>query len=272
LILLAFAFPVAVYLLALGAVNRRRQPVLVSGVWDFIGLLAAASGFLLLGGPAAITSASERWRTYWLLGQSSGSAGDGTFWALLSLLYFVVVVVGAAFLFWHQRHLTAVYNIAPEALEYALEQTFERMGLRPVKTGSLYVFGMPLRKSRPQRGVEGIQAPHHRSAAAEASKETREDVRAISPERKATPADDLAAETAVLDVHPFARMWHATLRWDPAGGNLRREVEAELRRVLAEIDTPDHELSSWLTLTGFTLLALTLLGLILLLLLNMGGR
>src|SRR4051812_39089865 len=38
LILLAFLLPLGVYLIVLGALNRRRHPVLVSGTWDFIGL------------------------------------------------------------------------------------------------------------------------------------------------------------------------------------------------------------------------------------------
>jgi hypothetical protein len=265
LILVAFLFPVAVYLLVLGGVNRRRHPLLVSGVWDFIGVLAASSGFLLLGGPAALSSASERWRTYWLLG---GSPGEGAFWVLLSVVYFVVVVAGAGFVLWYQRHLTAVYNVSPALLEEALAEVFERLGLRPVRTGNLFVFGMPLGKRLARPRSEGIQGPHLRPGPA---KEPPPDD-GPSAERTDAPPSDLAAETAVLEVSPFPRMWHATLRWDPPAGNLRRQVEAELGRTLAEVEVPDHELSAWLTLTGFTLMGLTILGLILLLIFNTTGH
>ena len=43
MILLAFLSPLAIYLLIIGAINRRRRPLLVSGPWDFAGLLFAAS-------------------------------------------------------------------------------------------------------------------------------------------------------------------------------------------------------------------------------------
>ena len=46
MIFVAFLFPLAVYCLVLGLINRRRQPLMVSAGWDFAGLLFAASGFL----------------------------------------------------------------------------------------------------------------------------------------------------------------------------------------------------------------------------------
>ena len=52
MILLAFVI-LAIYLLILGAINRRQHPLMVYGPWDFAGVLFAASGFLLFGGPEA---------------------------------------------------------------------------------------------------------------------------------------------------------------------------------------------------------------------------
>ncbi len=46
-----FLFPLAVYCSVLGLVNRRLQPLMISGVWDFVGVLCATSGFLLFVGP-----------------------------------------------------------------------------------------------------------------------------------------------------------------------------------------------------------------------------
>jgi hypothetical protein len=270
LILLAFTFPVAVYLVVLGSVNRRRTALLVSGVWDFAGLLAAASGFLLLGGPAILTSLSQSWRDSWLFGRSSASEDGGwMLWALLSAVYFVVVVAGAAVVFWYQRHLTVIYNVAPDLLQEALASVFGRLGLRPVKTGTLYVFGVPLRKLAGRPTVEagpspeGIQAPHHLATARAPEADKAEP-------RLDAPPSDLAAETAVLEVHTAAWLWHASLRWDPAHSNLRREVEAELERTLAETPVPEHDLGAWLTIIGFGLLSLDLLGLFLLLLFQSG--
>ena len=46
--------------LGVGVVDRR-QPLFVPGPWDFAGILFAASGFLLAGGPALLSSRSETW-------------------------------------------------------------------------------------------------------------------------------------------------------------------------------------------------------------------
>src|SRR6516225_1457399 len=79
LILLAFLLPFSIYLSILGSINRRRHPVMVSGVTDFIGILFAASGFLLFGGPGILTGLGEEWRMFWLIGKPPGSGATG-FW------------------------------------------------------------------------------------------------------------------------------------------------------------------------------------------------
>src|SRR5262245_57274805 len=104
------------YLLILGGINRRQHPLMVSGVWAFIGILFAASGFLLFGGPAilSILTMSERWRGFWLLGKSPASSGDAQFmqaWVFLAILYFALVIVGSGMLLWRQRQLTSIYNV-----------------------------------------------------------------------------------------------------------------------------------------------------------------
>ena len=93
MIFLAFFFPLAIYLLVLGVINRRRRPLLVSGVWDGVGLLFGVSGFLLFAGPAIFSSLSERWRMTWLLGKDAPiAAADRAwqFWIFLAIVYFVL--------------------------------------------------------------------------------------------------------------------------------------------------------------------------------------
>jgi hypothetical protein len=259
LILLAFLLPLAVYLLILGSINRRRRPLLVGGVWDFIGLLFAASGFLLFGGPAILSSLSERWRRRWLLGQAGGDGGgEGLyeFWVFLSALYFVAVVAGAAWLLWRQRHLTAVYNVSQDLLEEALGRACDRLGLNPVRSGNLFLFGPSFEATVGRwRTTEAIQAPHHRPVAVRPLAEEE-----LAPAKGGTAAEHLLGQTAVLEVDPFPAFRHATLRWDPADTPLRREVEAELARALAETPVPDHMLGLWLTLLGLALLATVFAG------------
>jgi hypothetical protein len=182
LILLAFFFPLAVYLLILGALNRRRHPLLVSGVWDGIGLLFGVSGFLLFAGPAVFGSINERWRLYWLLGKGDvpiAAEGAWQFWAFLSILYFALVVGGSALLLWRQRPLTAVYNAEAAQIEQVLAQVCAELGLNPARSEGLFVFG--LSSGRSGANGERVQAPNPQPAA----------IRAVGSE----PPEPLASPT-----------------------------------------------------------------------------
>jgi hypothetical protein len=257
LILLAFLLPLAVYLVLLGAVNRRPHPLVVSGVWDCIGLLFATSGFLLLGGPAILSSLHERWRLYWLLGQAPGPGGEGPWplWMVLSALYFLLVLLGSAWALHRRRHLTAIYNVEPVAVEQTLAEVCARLGLRPVRSGNLLLFGIVAGPAvEPPAGLtDGIPAPAHLA--------TTRPV-AASP----TAPGGRAAQAAVLEVDAFPLMNHVTLRWDPADPPLRHDIEAALRQRLSETLGPASDLGGWLLLVGSTLLFGTALGAALLML------
>lgn len=266
MILLAFLFPFTLYVLVLGLINRRANPLVVSGPWDFVGILFAASGFLLLGGPAVLSSLSERWRTTWLLGpDAAGPAAPGEsgweLWVFLSLAYFAVVVGGSAFLLWRQRNLTAIYNITPGILEKALQRVLDRLGLHPLRSGHAYLFTeqpAPVGKSR--LPAEGIQAPHLLPLLAQA------------PEMEAVPVEEkpildpiplstaTSSAAAVLEVDPFPAMRHATLRWDPPDSPIRQAVETSLTRALRETFVPYHPLGSWFLMTALILLLLGCFG------------
>ena len=97
MIFVVFLVPLGLYLLLLGHFNRQGRPVFVSGPLDFVGILFAASGFLMFGGPAILTSLNESWRSFWLLGDGNAVSRDSLlaqwqFWIFLSVLYFVGVV------------------------------------------------------------------------------------------------------------------------------------------------------------------------------------
>ena len=98
MIFVAFFVPLAIYLLVLGHINRQPRPLIISGIYDFAGLLFAVSGFLLCGGPAVLSSLNERWRMFWLLGEGrlAGLGMAQHFSLVLALFYFVVVVAGSA--------------------------------------------------------------------------------------------------------------------------------------------------------------------------------
>jgi len=257
-IFLAFLLPLAAYLVFLGVLHRRERPLLVSGTWDLIGLLFAASGFLLLTGPAVLSALAARSRGLWGEGAAGGVAAQ-RFGLVVSVLYYLGVVGGAALLFQSRRRTTAVYNVEVPALEDALATACRNLGLRPTRSGTLYVFGVaPVGAAAPRGAAGAIQAPHHLYGLASAA----------VPEAAAPPApfNDLVGQTAILEVDPFAALRHVTLRWDPGDSLLRREVEAELERVLADTATPPSDLSALLTLAGVGLFVLTVVAAVVLLL------
>jgi hypothetical protein len=274
LILLAFFVPPAIYLLVLGVINRRRSPLLVSGVWDGVGLVFAVSGFLFFTGPAVFSSLSERWRLYWLLGQdrppAAGPDGAWRFWIFLSILYFVLVVGGVALYFWRQRHLTAIYNVEAAQVEQAVTHICEKLGLNPVRSGNLFLFGLTLGVTAGRRGAnsEKIQAPHYLP---EASREQVETVPELGPEALA-PDGTFLEQTAILELDSFALMRHVTLRWDPADSPLRSVVESELAHRLAEAPQAESAVGGWMLTFGCLLLGLAFLAAFVLILFNLLHR
>src|SRR5262249_274121 len=81
-------------------------------------ILFAASGFLLVGGPAALSSLHERWRLFWLFGEGNPVAGlDDAFqvWLFLALLYFLLVVARSACVLYNPPPITCLYNTDPPA-------------------------------------------------------------------------------------------------------------------------------------------------------------
>jgi hypothetical protein len=246
LILLAFLLPFSVYLLLLGIINRRAHPVLVPGVWDFVGILFAASGFLLVIGPAVISSGSESWRMFWLFGSKGGNPelGDDTIhlWGPLAALYFAVVMGGAIYLLRQRRGITAIYNVDADSFEKALAQVFGVLRLNPLRSGSFFVFNrvaLPVTaRLEPEPVASATNSP---SFGADGGL-----------------ADGGVPERAVLEIDPFRAMRHVTLRWQPATSRLRNEVENELERVLGRVESTNHAVGDWFVLVSLALLAFNL--------------
>ena len=238
MIIVAFLLPLALYFLALAWVNRRPRPVVVAGTWDFVGVLFAVSGFLLFGGPAVLSSLSERWRTVWLLGETSPlPAGLDRYrevWLLVAAAYFLLVVVGSAVVLAGRRRLTCVYNVDPADVEATLDDACRRLGLTPLRSGSLYLFRFA---SDPTSPTPRPGEPH-----------------------------------VILEVDSSAALQNVSLRWEPHDSPLRAAVEAELRERLARTPAPNHEVSAWCNLVGTALLMFSLFVLVVLLARNFMAR
>jgi hypothetical protein len=233
LIIVAFLLPLALYFLALSWVNRQPRPVVVAGTWDFVGLLFAASGFLLVGGPAILSSVNDRWRTLWLLGESSslpsGLDGYREVWMLFAVAYFLVIVVGSGIVLARRRRLTCVYNVEPADVEAALDDACRRLGIVPIRSGDLYLFGF---------SSDPLTSPMPR------------------------PRPD--EPNAILEVESSPAMKHVSLRWEPHDSPLRAALEADLRERLGRTAAPDHEVSAWCNLVGTALLVFSLFVLVVL--------
>jgi hypothetical protein len=220
LLFLAFIFPVGIYCLILGALNRRERPVLVSGRWDFAGVLLAASGFLLVVGPAVLTSRDERWRIFWLWGQAGNAdqeVGLGSYvWAAAGV-YFLAVVAGSAWMLKRRGETTAVYNVDRAVLEVALARVLERLGVTWRRAGNHFF---------------------------------------LKPERFGPNS----GESPSLEVESFAALHHATLRWHGVDEPIRQEIERELDRVLAGMPASSNTVAGWFTSLGGSILFVALAG------------
>jgi hypothetical protein len=244
LILLAFILPLAFYILVLGIINRRPNPLMVSGPWDFTGILFAASGFLVFGGPFALSTLNENVRVFFLVGPRSGNPGESEplwfLWLASSVLYLLVVVGGAAgILLWQRKH-TVIYNIDLASFEEALAAACARLGLRPAQSGTSYLFD-------PAKDLLATDL-------AKASEGTETTPRLFQP-----PHLPAAREIVLVEVDCFQALRHITLRWSAANSLVRKEVETELANQLNDVLVAPGELGGWLMVLAFLMFAASFL-------------
>ena len=132
MIFLVFFLPLAIYFSYLARLNRKPHGTVVPGVWDAVGLLFAVSGFLLVGGPAALSGLYEQWRMFWLVGSMYRLRELNTRWFAWILLFagYFAFVCGLAFwILLHGRRRTSVYNVEARAFPLLLARTLKNAGL-----------------------------------------------------------------------------------------------------------------------------------------------
>jgi hypothetical protein len=222
-LVLVFLFPVGAYCLLLAMFNRRAHPFLVSGPWDCVGLLFAASGVLLFDGPIILSTLYHRFVGGLLL--------DDNWWAVL-LSYYVLVVVGAVLLLRSRRDKTVVYNVEASVFAEVLNRVFDRLGLESRRQGNriLLALGAPVAPLAPDAG------PNREAFLADVPP-----FQHTGGGLTAFPAD----AQAVLDVETFASLYHVTLHWRSHRGLVREEVEVELSRQLDAVVTHDNPAGNW---------------------------
>ncbi len=139
--------PLTLYLMWLARLTRREAPTAVPGPWDFAGVLAALSGFIVVGGGLVLTLFQSNFR-YWMRGHAEAFRAawsqERTTWALLVLLYLLVVLGGAGLTLVARRRTLVVYNVEPAAFEEMLREVLEQLGRPAERSGKLWCDPNPL--------------------------------------------------------------------------------------------------------------------------------
>ena len=235
---IAFLLPIAVYCLVLALINRRINPLIVSGVWDSIGLLMACSGALLVCGPGIIYVNFNRASMY--EGVDGGHARQeqqpkdkdareeaepaetpaNVWWVLIYVGYNLVVLAGAAMMVLGRRGKTIIYNVDTDLLEQVLARVLEKCSLAHVRIGRKLFIG-----------------PREVAPTPEAI------TTAAIPGQKMSGTGNV--RMGQVDIEPFPAMCHATLHWQGGSPSLREEIEDELRRNLDECRSLDNPAAGW---------------------------
>ncbi|MBL8798186.1 MAG: hypothetical protein JNM56_30100 [Planctomycetia bacterium] len=257
---MAVAFPVASYLLYLSMINARPQATMISGPWDFVGVLGGLAGFLLIGGPWVLLSFHAHWRPALVQGPWSELASGkwGWLWAVPWAVYFLLVVAGSALLLRLRRRYTVIYNVEPAVLDEALQQVCLRLNLNAERIGNRVNLRVPevaLERTASHsiqvaRGDPGLPLP-------------------AGADEPVVSGQDIQGK---VDLDPFPTMRHVTLRWQRARGTIREDVEGELARYLSNVENLDNPAASWLLTMSSCLFSAIFLGLIGFVILMMKGR
>ncbi len=208
LIGMACLFPAALYCLFLAMVHHRGQPTMIAGEWDFAGVLAALSGFLLLGGTTLVYAIDTNLQNYWLHGNSfddlraEHSRADAITIAIWAG-YFIALIAGSIGLLRMRRRCTAIYQLSPEELDEVLPGVLDRLNLKYVRRGPRWTLQSEI----------------------------------IS--------DGQSESAGAIEIEGSSAMRHVTLRWFAISAKLRRDIEVELGRDLATANLPASGASTW---------------------------
>jgi hypothetical protein len=277
--------PLAVYLFVLAQLNRRPHPVVVSGTWDFAGILFALSGFLLLGGPFIMATINQDWRDFWVSTPLRSFEGLSGGWYYLRLLiwglYFLTVAAGSILLLRWRSKVTSIYNVSAEAFNQSLAESLDRLQFPWRRSRNRVYIGRPnFTDGQPLQGNRGSEIEHQATEIAEkpensisvASVFSGAPGRIFDPQSTAAVArytndsQDSQDAKSVLEIDPFPAMHHVTLRWPTESGALRSEVEASLAKVLANVETTYNPAAVWLMSAATVLLSAVSFGLIIMIL------
>jgi hypothetical protein len=145
-------FPFALYLYWLSGVNRRPHPTVMTGSWDYTGLVLGLSGFVLFGGGLLLSLLQSNVR-FLMRGNFEAVRAawgqDRQSWAILAFLYALAVIGGVLLTLRSRRRTLVIYNVEPAVFEGALAEVFDNLGVPVERRGNLWVGGVPLLELEP---------------------------------------------------------------------------------------------------------------------------
>ena len=139
--------PLALYLLWLAVLNKKRRPTLIPGGWDFAALCGGLSGFILFGGGLVLALLQSNARYIFRGNFEALRAAWGQeqlAWLAVAGGYLFVVVGGGLFTLTVRRRSLVVYNVEPGAFETAVAEVFDHLGRAVTRTGNLWSGPAPL--------------------------------------------------------------------------------------------------------------------------------
>jgi hypothetical protein len=152
--------PVTFYLCWLASVNKKLHPTVVSGKWDFVLVLAALSGFLLVGGALLLTLVQSD--TRFILRGNFGQLREGwgqnaVAWLLVAVGYLMLVVGTAALTLTNRSRWLSVYNVDATNAERVIDSALELSQIQNViRYGNRWANGPGILEMVPFHGMSHV--------------------------------------------------------------------------------------------------------------------
>lgn len=138
--------PLTLYLFWLAAVNRGDRPVVVSGAWDFVALLAGLFGFIVCAGIVLTATGLNLnlFRRGGFAELKDAVVSAQRVAALVPVGYALLVGLGILATLRSRSRSLAVYNIHPPAAERALDELFAKLNVPAKRFGYRWSGERPL--------------------------------------------------------------------------------------------------------------------------------
>jgi hypothetical protein len=222
---------------------------MISGTWDFAGLLFAISGFLLVTGPVmASLFYRQGLSSFFLrgLGQALPSdliniLGDRVFyWGC----YYGVIMAGAIGLLWWRRNSTVIYNADLSTFEATFFGVLQREQIPFLRRGQrVYLTTDAVSEAMVAEQWQGSSSGREVEIHIRAGDGVNNPAMSRSPAELATPSN--IATWISLD--PFALLSNMTLHWHgPNAHAFRERLEPALSKALTNVVTEENAVSGWL--------------------------